>query len=100
MAVSVVHLSSPTDACGLNGTTQPGFFAVANTTLSQNWTFTGPVGGCTISGAQALTPGFSVVSQYSGPTLCRGVADENCSYSIDYLVPSVYYVGPLSIEVN
>jgi hypothetical protein len=99
VTVTVIDLRSSDNACGLNGTTEPGFRGVTNAASGETWHITGPTGGCTINGLSAVTAGFEVLSLDLPQSIAAG---QTVAISVSFVMISLGgpYTGPLVISVT
>lgn len=97
--VTVIDLTSSDNACGLNGTTEPGFQGVTNAASGENWHITGTPEGCTISGISAVTGGFQVLSVDVPQSIAAG---QTAAISVSFVMIGLGgpYTGPLVISVT
>jgi hypothetical protein len=99
VTVGIIYLTSPDDACGLNGTTEPGFSGVSGQFSGETWQISAPPGGCTIVSLTALTPGFNVFPPNFGSPM-NFTGGQTTAISVSFQLPSGGYDGDLTIEVD
>lgn len=97
--VTIIDLTSSDNACGLNGTTEPGFQGVTNAASGETWHITGSAGGCTINGVSSVTGGFQIVSLDVPQSIGAGQT-ANISVSFVMITLGGPYTGPLVIAVT
>jgi hypothetical protein len=97
--VTVIELRSSDNACGLDGSTEPGFHGVANAASGETWHITGTTGGCTINSLNAVTAGFQVLSLDVPQSIAAGA---NAAISVSFVMIQLGgpYTGPLVISVS
>jgi hypothetical protein len=97
--VTVIQLTSPSDTCGLNGSTEPGFHGVTNAVSGETWHFFGPVGGCLISTFTAVTGGFQVLTVDNDQSIPAG---QTVAMSVSFFMDGLGgpYTGPLVVSVG
>jgi hypothetical protein len=98
--VTIVDLKSSDNACGLDGTTRPGFLGVTNAFSGQTWRITGPPGGCTINAVNAITSGFMIIPNFYGPQTIPANQTDPIQISYDMQGLGGPYTGPLVLSVT
>lgn len=98
--VTVIDLQSSDNACGLNGTTEPGFLGVTNVFSGETWQITGPPGGCTINGMSAITSGFLILDGAFGPQTIPANQTAPIQVSFDMQGLGGPYTGPLVLSIT
>lgn len=97
--VTIVELRSLDNACGLNGTTEPGFHGVTSAASGQTWRVTAPPDGCTITSVSAVTGGFEAfLNSIGGQSIPGG---QTVGVGVSYFMTGLSgpYTGPLVLSL-
>ncbi len=103
VTVTGIAVSSPDDACGLNGATDDGFNATVGQSIqftydiSGNSTISGGTAACTIESVSTTTPGFSVTGA-NVPLSIPANSIQQLSFTMN--LPGSAYTGVLTLVIT